>query len=80
MKKNWWVRNLRRACVSAQRPHCGTGEATPEDLRRKLVIIRECGSWVCEYALWEHEWVTELNVILKENELLEALNSDLGVP
>ena len=36
--------------------------------------------WVCEDALWEHEWVTELNVLLKENEILEALHYDLDVP
>ena len=40
----------------------------------------ESVSWVCEDALRDHEWVTELNVILKENENLEALNYDLDAP
>ena len=40
----------------------------------------ESVSWVCEDALRDHEWVTELNVILKENEILAALNYDLDVP
>ena len=33
------------------------------DLKQMLVIIMECVSWVCEDALWEHEWVTEPNVL-----------------
>ena len=36
----------------------------PEDLRRILVVIGVCVSWVCE----EHEWVTELNGLLKEKD------------
>ena len=52
----------------------------PEDLRRILAIIIECVRWVCEDALWEQEWVTEPNVLWKENDMLEALNSDLDVP
>ena len=45
-----------------------------------LSTIMDSVSWVCEDALWEHEWVTELDVLLKENEILEALNYDLNVP
>ena len=52
----------------------------PEDLRQGLVIVRECVSWLCKDALWEHEWVTEPNVLWKENEILEALNYALDVP
>ena len=40
------------------------GQGRPlEDLRQVLVIIRECVSWVCEDALWEHEWVMGPNVL-----------------
>ena len=56
---------------------CDGQGPTPEDLRRILVIIRECVRWVCEDALLEHEWV---NVMLKEKEILEALSYDLDVP
>ena len=38
----------------------------------------ECASWVCEDFLWEHEWFTETNVLSKENDILEALNYDIG--
>ena len=40
----------------------------------------ESVSWVCEDALEDHEWVTQLSVTLKENEILVALNYDIGVP
>ena len=45
-----------------------------------LVIIMERVSWVCEDAMWEHEWVTEPNVLWKENEILETVQYDLDVP
>ena len=32
-----------------------------------LGIIVESVSWVTEDFLWEHEWITETNVILKES-------------
>ena len=54
---------------------CDGRGPTPEDARRK-----ECVGWVCEDVLWEHEWVRELNVILKEKYILEASNCDLDVP
>ena len=52
----------------------------PQDLRQMLRIIMECVSWVCEDFLCEHEFVTEPNVLWKENYILEALNYDLDVP
>ena len=70
-----WVGSKYAACMCV----CDGRGSTPEDLRRKLEITRECVGWVCEDVMWEHEWVTELNVILKENENLEALNYDLDV-
>ena len=30
--------------------------------------------------MWEHKWVTELNVIKKVNAIWEALNYDIDVP
>ena len=30
--------------------------------------------------MWEHEWVTEPNVLWKENDFLEALKYDLDAP
>ena len=59
---------------------CDGQGPTQEDLRQRLSTIVECVSWVCEDALWEHEWVTQLNVIQKENKILEALNYCLDVP
>ena len=49
----------------------------PKDLRQMLRIIMECVSWVCEDFLWEHEWVTEPNVLWKEIDILETLNYDI---
>ena len=40
----------------------------------------ESASWVTEDFLWEHEWVTEPNVLLKENDILDVLNHDIDVP
>ena len=69
MKKNGWGQNSRRACG-----------CPPLELRQMLKIIMESVSWVTEDFLWEHEWVTETNVVLKENGILEALNYDIDVP
>ena len=52
----------------------------PQDLREMFRIIMECVSWVCEDFLSEHVWVTEPNVLWKENDTLEALNYDIDVP
>ena len=59
---------------------CDGQEPTQEEMMRNLSTIMESASWVCEDALRDNEWVTEHNVILKENENLEALNYDLDVP
>ena len=52
----------------------------PQDLRQMPRIIMESVNWVTEDFLWKHEWVTEPNVLLKENDTLEALNYDIDVP
>ena len=43
-------------------------------------IIVESVSWVTEDSLWNHEWITETNVTLKEKDNWEALNYDIDVP
>ena len=77
-----WVGSKFAACmwIYTQAVLCDGHRRPPQDLRQMLVIIMECESWVCEDALWEHEWVTEPNVLWKENDILEALNYDLDVP
>ena len=39
------------------------------DLDFALGIIGESATWVTEVCLWEHEWVMDTDVILKENEM-----------
>ena len=53
---------------------------TQGNLRRKLSTIMESVTLSLQDALRDHEWVTELNGTLNENEFLVALNYDLGVP
>ena len=50
------------------------------NLRQMIRIIMESVSWVTEDFLWEHEWITETNVALKGNVILEALHYDIDVP
>ena len=50
------------------------------DLHHTLGIIVESVCWVTGVLLWEYEWITETNVSLKENFILEALNYDIDVP
>ena len=52
----------------------------PLELQPFLGIIVESASWVTADFLWEHEWITETNVTLKENAILEALNCEIDVP
>ena len=58
----------------------GCGRGPPLDLKPLISIIMESVSCVIEDILWEHEWVTEPSVLLKENDILEALNYDIDVP
>ena len=44
------------------------------------MTVMECVIWVTEDFVWEHEWVTERNVLWKENDILEALNYDIDIP
>ena len=36
-------------------------------------------SWVTEDSLWDHAWITETEVTMKENLILEALHFDIDV-
>ena len=56
------------------------GRGPPLDLKPLLTNIMESVSWVTDDFQWEHEWVTEPTVLLKENDILEALNYDIDVP
>ena len=58
----------------------GRGRDPLLDLKVILRIIMESVSWVTEDILWEHERITETNVVLKERDILEALNYDIDVP
>ena len=80
MKNSGWGGNSRSVCGYTLKPYCAMDTDPPEDLRQMLVIMMECVSWVCEDALWEHERVTEPNVLWKENDIWEALLYDLDVP
>ena len=40
----------------------------------------ESVNWVCEDALEDHEWVSELTISMHEDEVLVALNYEIDVP
>ena len=46
----------------------------PLDPNSVLGMIVENVTWVTEGSLWEHEWITDTNVTLKDNDILEALD------
>ena len=51
--------------------------------KKNVVVNRLFGEskiWETEVCLWEHEWITDTDVTLKENEKLEALNYEIEVP
>ena len=43
-------------------------------------IMVESVTWVTEGSLWEHEWITDTSVTMKENEILEALKYESDSP
>ena len=47
------------------------------DVQTILAFIIESVSWVTEDFLWDHEWITETKVTMKENLILEALHYDI---
>ena len=52
----------------------------PLDLEFILAVIVESVSWVTEDSQWDHEWITETKVTMKENLILEALHYNIEVP
>ena len=40
----------------------------------------ESGTRATESSLWEQEWITDTDVTLKGNEMLEALSYEIDVP
>ena len=81
MKKSGWSKFSASKWIYTKAVSCdGRGRGPPLDLKPILRIIMESVSWVTEDFLWEHQWVTEINVVLKENDILEAQNYDIDVP
>ena len=58
----------------------GRSYEPPLDLDFIQGIIVESVTWVTDGSLWQHEWTTDTSVTLRENEILEALNSEIDVP
>ena len=61
-------------------PNALAALAVPNATFSFAMTVMECVSWVTEDFVWEHESVTEPNVLWKENEILEALSYDIDVP
>ena len=72
MKKSGWERTSLCVCGSTPKPCCAMGA---DETRLWTWTV----TWVTEGALWEHEWITDTNVTLKENEMLEALDYEIDV-
>ena len=67
-----WVGSLFAACMCMYTKHvlCDGQETTQNFLKRKMMSIMESVNWVCEEVLEEHEWVSQLNISLKQEEVL----------
>ena len=79
-----WVGSWLAACmwICIKAVLCGGRRRDPPlDLQQPtLGIIVESVSRATEDFLWEHDWITETKVTMKENIILEALNYDVDVP
>ena len=77
-----WVGSRIAACmwIYTKAVLCYGQESTQEYLRRRLLSIMESVNWVCEEAMEDHEWVSELAFSLQENEVFMALNWRIDVP
>ena len=66
-----WVGSLFAACMWVYTKHvlCDGQETTQNFLKRKMLSIMESVNWVCEEVLEEHEWVSQLNISLKQEEV-----------
>ena len=82
-KEEQWVGSYLAAtmCIYTKAVLCdGRKRHQPLDMQTILAIIIESVSWVTEDFLWDHEWITETQVTMKENLTLEALKYDIEVP
>ena len=61
-RKNGWVRDVRRACGSAQKPYCVMVRGPRRKPKAEALRHHENVCWVRENVLRDHEWVTEVNV------------------
>ena len=79
--KNGWDHTSPRPCGCTPRllRAMDARETHPLDLQPVLATDIESVSWVTEDSLWDHEWITETKVTMKENLILEALHNDLEV-
>ena len=61
--------------------HEGSGVQWSNQHRlQKIRSIMEAVNWVCEDALDDHMWVSELTISCQEAKVLEALQYDLANP
>ena len=82
VEEETWVGSRFAACMWIYtKAVLGDGqENTQEYLRRQIRSIMEGVNLVCDDALEDHEWVSELNISIQETEVLVALNYDIEVP
>ena len=82
-EEEWWVGSHLAASIwiYTKAALCdGRKRDPPLDLQPFLATIIESVSWVTEDSLWDHDWITETKVTMKENLFLEALHYDIEVP
>ena len=59
---------------------CNGQENMLECRMQKLRSIMEVLNWVCDDALDDHVWVSELTISCRDTKVLEALDYDIEVP
>ena len=59
---------------------CDGQESMQDYLVRRLLSIRESVNRVCEEALEDHQWVSELTISMQENEVLAELDHEIDIP
>ena len=57
-----------------KKPCCVVDNSTQKYLKRRMFSIVESVNRVCEEAFEGHEWVSELTIAMKEEEVLVELN------
>ena len=76
-----WVGSLFAACMWMYTKHvlCDGQETTQNFFKRKMLSMMESVNWVCEEVLEEHEWVSQLNISLKQEEVLRESDYEIDV-